>query len=79
MVADDNYLTTKYKVKVVSVFNLNIPPTKRKSTWGQGCNVPCILNFRSRQNWVASFTMWVVCPQGSVPGYETLRFLEAVM
>jgi len=27
MVADDHYLTTKYEVKVVSVLNLNIPPT----------------------------------------------------
>ena len=27
MVADDHYLTTRYEVKVVSVLNLNIPPT----------------------------------------------------
>jgi len=28
---------------------------------------------------MASFTMGVVCPQGSVPGYETSRFLEVFM
>jgi len=75
MVADDHYLTNKYEVKVVSVLNTNIPPTQRRSTWGRGCNAPCILNSRRRQNWVASFTLWVVCAQGSVPGYETSRFL----